>query len=234
MNIFLDIETVPSQLAGVRDLIAQGINCPGNITKAESIAAWEAEKKPALIEEQWLKTSFDGALGHIAVIGVAFDDDEPVTIYSPNWLDREADMLSEAFELIHSRCAANMGNRPLFVGHNVVDFDFRFIFQRAVMLGVKPTPFIPFNAKPWDDEKVFDTMTRWAGVRNSVSLDKLSSVLGFGGKGDMDGSKVWGAVRDGRIGEVASYCADDINKTRSVFKRMTFAQASQQVELLAA
>lgn len=224
MDIHLDIETVPSQLPSVRDLIAAGINCPGNISKPESIAAWEADKKPGLVEEAWLKTSFDGALGHVAVIGLAFDDEEPVEIWSPDWLDREADMLREAFDMIHERCSRNLGDRPIFVGHNIVEFDFRFLFQRAVMLGVKPTPFIPFSAKPWDD-KVFDTMVRWAGARGAVSLDKLSGVLGFGGKGDMDGSKVWAAVREGRIAEAAEYCGDDIRKTRGVYKRMTFAEA---------
>jgi hypothetical protein len=223
MEIHLDIESCPSQIAGVRDLIAAGITCPGNISKAETIAAWEHDKKPGLIEDAWLKTSFDGALGHVAVIGLAFNDETPVTVWSPDWLDREADMLQEAFDLIHDRCSANLGDRPIFVGHNIIGFDFRFLFQRAVMLGVKPTPFIPFGAKPWDDQKVFDTMVQWAGARDSVSLDKLSSVLGLGGKGDMDGSRVWAAVREGRIADVADYCADDIIKTRGVYKRMTFA-----------
>lgn len=222
MNIYLDIETCPSQLEGVREMVAEGITCPGNITKAESIAAWEAEKKPALVEEAWRKTSFDGALGHVAVIGLAFDDEEPFSIWSPDWHSNEAHMLREAFDAIHERCSRNLGDRPLFVGHNVVEFDFRFLFQRAVMLGVKPTPFIPFNAKPWDDAKVFDTMARWGGARNPVKLDKLARAMGVGGKGEIDGSKVWDYVRDGLIGQVAEYCENDISMTRGVFQRMTF------------
>ncbi len=223
MNIYLDIETVPSQYPNVRDLLAADITCPGNISKPESIAAWEADKKPALVDAAWLKTSFDGALGHVAVIGLAFDDESPITVWSHDWQGREEDTLREAFDIIHEACSKNLGDRPIFIGHNMINFDFRFLFQRSVMLGVKPTPFIPFSAKPWDDQKVFDTMVQWAGARDSVSLDKLSTVLGLGGKGDMDGSKVWAAVREGRIAEVASYCEDDITKTRGIYKRMTFA-----------
>lgn len=231
MEIYLDIETCPSQLSGVREQIAKGVSCPGNITKAESIATWEAEKKPAAVEEAWRKTSFDGALGHVAVIGLAFNGEEPLMIWSPEWVDREADMLREAFDAIHERCSVNLGDRPLFIGHNIVEFDFRFLFQRAVMLGVKPTPFIPFSAKPWDDAKVFDTMARWGGVKNPVKLDKLVGAMGLQQKGseigeEIDGSLVWDFVKAGRIAEVAKYCGGDIERTRGVYRRMTFAEAA--------
>lgn len=230
MEIYLDIETCPSQLEGVREQLAKGVTCPGNITKAESVAAWEAEKKPALVEEAWRRTSFDGALGHVAVIGLAFDDEEPQTFWSPEWLGRERDMLREAFDVIHERCSHDLGDRPVFVGHNIVEFDFRFLFQRAVMLGVKPTPFIPFSAKSWDDA-VFDTMVRWGGTKNHTKLDKLVGVMGLQKKGseigeEIDGSRVWDFVNAGRIADVATYCGGDIERTRGVFKRMTFANAA--------
>lgn len=230
MEIYLDIETCPSQLEGVREQIAKGVTCPGNITKAESIATWEVEKKPAAVEEAWRKTSFDGALGHIAVIGLAFNDEKPTTLYRGDWVNAEAEVLREAFDTIHDRCSRNLGDRPLFIGHNIVEFDFRFLFQRAVMLGVKPTPFIPFSAKPWDD-KVFDTMARWGGIKNPVKLDKLVGAMGLQLKGseigeEIDGSLVWDFVKAGRIADVAKYCGGDIERTRGVFKRMTFAEAA--------
>ena len=73
--VYLDIETIPSQKEGFRDMI--DIPIPGNIKKLETIAKWEAEEKPKLIEEAYCKTSFNGAYGEIICIGFALDD-EPV------------------------------------------------------------------------------------------------------------------------------------------------------------
>jgi 3'-5' exonuclease len=225
-KIFIDIETCPSQSLGVRADIAATIEPPGNISKAETIAAWHVEKKPALIEEQWRKTSFDGALGHICVIGLAFDDESPISIFSPAWQTDEAVILAEFFTMLDDRIAQQPNVRPTFIGHNVIDFDLRFIFQRAVMLGIRPSRHIPFAARPWDDA-VFDTMTRWAGTKDRVKLDKLAKAMGLQLKGseigeEIDGSKVWDFVRDGRIADVAKYCLGDIERTRGIYRRMTF------------
>ena len=59
---------------------------------------------------------------------------------------------------------------------------------------------------------------------NRISLDKLCKALGLPGKGEIDGSKVWDYVRDGRIAEVADYCADDVRKVWAVYQRMTFTK----------
>jgi hypothetical protein len=225
MLITLDIETCPAQNPAVREEIAATIEPPGNISKAETIAAWHAEKKPIAVEEAWRKTSFDGGLGHICVIGLAIDDFLPVAFYRDDWHASEAAVLREFFGSIDKACAKHPNERPVFIGHNLIEFDLRFIYQRAVVLGVKPSPHIPFNARPWGDSSVFDTMTAWAGARNRVSLDKLAKALGAGGKGDMDGSMVWDAVNEGRIAEVAEYCRDDVAMTRAIYKRMTFAPA---------
>lgn len=77
-------------------------------------------------------------------------------------------------------------------------------------------------ARPWEIDKVFDTMVVWAGHGNSISLDRLCRALGLPGKGYMDGSKVWAAVRDGRIADVIAYCPEGVRKVRDVHRRMTF------------
>ena len=87
---------------------------------------------------------------------------------------------------------------------------------------------IPFKAKPWDDS-VFDTMTAWAGVGNRVSLAKLCKVFDLDAKGteigdEIDGSKVWDFVREGRIEDVAKYCGGDVVRTRAIHKRLTFGE----------
>ena len=54
------------------------------------------------------------------------------------------------------------------------------------------------------------------------SLNKLCQVLNIEQKGDIDGSKVWQAVQDGRIDEVAEYCSKDVERVRAIYKRMNF------------
>ncbi len=225
MNIYLDIETIPTQDQAVIDSIAEGITPPGNISKADTIAAWHAEKKPGLIEEAVAKTSFDGALGHIACASIAIDDEAPVVFYREDWKEEHAEMmvLGDLFGAIRE-ATKGATRKPTFIGHNILEFDLRFIFQRAVILGVRPPACIPFRAKPWGDE-VFDTMNAWGG-RTMVGMTKICRALGIEGKGDIDGSKVWEYVRTGRIAEVAAYCAQDVERTRAMYRRMTFATAA--------
>lgn len=220
MIITLDIETCPCQNPAVREEIRANIKAPAQYKKPESIAQWLEENAEAETEAAWRKTSFDGAHGHIAVIGMAFDDEEPIALYSEDWHADEDEILRQAFQLIDWRLQERPNERPRFVGHNLVGFDLRFIFQRCVVLGVKPSRHIPFAAKPWDD-MVYDTMLRW-NARDFCGLDKICKALGLGGKGEIDGSQVWNYVRDGRIAEVAEYCRKDVQMTRALYKRMNF------------
>lgn len=223
-NLFIDIETCPAQDPAVKAAILATMQPPGNISKAETIELWHIEKKPALAEEVWRKTSFDGSCGHICVIGVAVDDEPPIALCAGGrWVEDERTVLGQLFDLIDSECDKHPNVRPTFIGHNVIDFDLRFIFQRAVILGIEPSRHIPFSARPWDDA-VYDTMTRWAGTKDRIKLDKLAKALGLAGKGDIDGSMVWDYVNAGRIQEVAEYCCDDVSMTRDVWRRMTFNQ----------
>lgn len=228
--ITLDIETTPSVCPEVHALVSETIKPPASMKKAETIAAWEANEKPKAIHEALLKTALDGALGNIAVIGVALNNDEPITFFvdSPEPHEHEVKVLSDFFHFVSEAYTPSSQRAPLFVGHNIVGFDLKFIFQRAVVLGIKPPACIPFHAKPWDDQ-VWDNMLRWSGGDrfNFISQDKLSRILGNKGKGDIDGSMVYPLVSSGRIAEVAEYCADDVLQARSNYKRMTFADYAE-------
>ena len=116
---------------------------------------------------------------------------------------------------------------PVFIGHNIIGFDLRFLLQRSIVLGIVPPSFIPVDPKPWSDY-VYDTMTKWAGASNRVSLNKLCEVFDMPLKGaefdeEFDGSMVWDAISNGEIEKVATYCAGDVYRTREIFKKMTFA-----------
>lgn len=225
MNLYLDIETIPTDRQDVRDYIASTVTHPGNISKPETIAKWNEESRPAAIEEAVNKTGLDGAFGRVCCIGFAIND-ESVRVLSS--ADDELRLLSEFSDEIASAIQLNERLSTTVIGHNVSAFDLRFLVQRFIVNGIRPPEVIQraAQAKPWESDKVFDTMVQWAGAGNRVSLDKLCLALSIPSpKGDLDGSKVWDYVKAGRMEEVADYCCRDVEATRTVHRCMTF-QAS--------
>ena len=223
MNLYIDIETCPGQKEGFRDAIE--VKPPGNIKKPESIQKWMDEKGDSAIEEQYRKTALSGTFGEILCISWALDDEEPELVGRELDGD-EGDLLSQFFERLTDQLEERQqDNRPIptlnWIGHNISGFDLRFIFQRCVVNQVKPSVPLPYDAKPWE---IQDTMIMWAGLHGSdKSLDKVCQALGIEGKGDMDGSKVYQAALAGEYDKIFDYCIDDVNKTRQIFKRLTFA-----------
>ena len=221
----LDIETIPTERKDVREFIAKGIDHPVNISKAETIAKWNEESRPAAIDEAVAKTGLDGAFGRVCCIGYAMDESgAPESIHGDGVESNILTMFNNRLnDLIHS----SMWSATTIVGHNVSSFDLRFLLQRYIVNGVRPHPIIntASRSKPWENEKVFDTMVQFAGVGNRISLDKLCMALGIEGKGGISGADVWPMYQAGKIEEIAEYCRHDVEITRQCFKRMTFAEA---------
>lgn len=249
MNIIIDIETIPDQRPGALDAFIadarENFRAPSTLTKEQAaadlgltdpgeikftskdamLAKWceqfREEKAEEVAEANWRKTSFDGSAGQVVCIAVANDGMPVASIEGMN----ETELLRDFFCWLTD--IHDIRNRPRFVGHNIAAFDLRFLWQRAVILGVQPPIWLPNNPRPWDDSVIFDTMTQWAGTGNRISLDKLCKALGIQGKTEgIDGSLVWDYVRDGRLDEVAAYCRNDVEITREAFRRLTFAEAA--------
>lgn len=223
--VYLDIETIGCDDPTVIEDIAAGITPPKNYSKPETIAKWEAEEKPALVNEAVLKTAFDGGCGRVVCIGWAVDDKPAQAVCGA----LETDILLPFFGAIkeaasfHYRTGST--KQPLiFAGHNIGGFDLRFLWQRAVVNGIKPPSAIPFNVKPWDTS-IADTMLMWnPSPGQKTSLDRLCKALGVPTpKGELDGSKVWEYVKAGRIAEIAEYCKRDVEAVRQCHRRMVFA-----------
>jgi len=214
-KVYLDIETIPSQLDWVREYAKEKTTPPGTIKKAESIEKWYAESYGEAVEETIGKMGFSGASNHIISIGVALND-EPAISFDVRDLDKEEANLRDFFKFLP--------NHAVYVGHNIAGFDLRVIRQRAITLGVPLHRGVPWFAKPWENNP-FDTMVQWDS-KNFTKLDILARAFGVGGKGGMDGSKVYGAWQEGRIDEIAQYCREDVEMTRAVYKHMAQEQAS--------
>lgn len=235
--LYLDIETIPTQRDDVRDYLSgslrddllqamEAVRAPANYKDADKIAEYCAEKKKALqdsfaqdLQKKIEATGLDGSFGHVFCIGWAFDGFDAQTVYGTS----EHAVLNEFSRLATVRPSEQ--HSTTVIGHNVSAFDLRFLTQRFIVNGIRPPMVIAraAAAKPWESEKVFDTMVQWAGVGNRISLDKLCLALSIPSpKGDLDGSKVWQYVQDGRHEEIALYCERDVEATRAVHRRMTF------------
>lgn len=221
MRLFLDIETIPTVDPEAIAEIAAGVLPPGNMSKADTIAAWEVDKKPGLVEEAVRKTSFDATFGRVCCIGWAFEDAPPATVMTPALEERE--MLASFCTAVLTKAVRNE-SRLEVCGHNV-SWDLRFLLQRCIVHGVKPPHHLQacMTAKPWSDS-INDTMLMWNPERERrISLDRLCKVLGVPtSKGEMDGSKVWDAYQAEEYEKIATYCAADVEATRKVFHRLSF------------
>jgi hypothetical protein len=237
VNLYLDIETIPTQRQDVcnyleeslRDeltLALESVCAPSNYKDADKIAEYCASKKAALqaefvsnLQQKINATGLDGAFGQVFCVGWAAEDDEPTTSYGMD----ERTVLENFGKSLRVR--AGEQHTTTVIGHNVSAFDLRFLQQRFIVNGIRP-PFViarAAQAKPWEMDKVFDTMVQWAGVGGRISLERLCLALSLPSpKGELDGSKVWQFVQDGRHDEVARYCERDVQTARAVHRRMTF------------
>lgn len=237
MKLFIDIETLPTTDGSVIEAIAAKITAPANYKKPESIAEWERENKAQAVLDAVAKTSVDGMYGRICCICYAFDDGEVFSVHGND----EKTLLEQFYSHVYDKTTDEVGGYltdipTTVVGHNVAGFDLPFLKHRSIINGVKPPAAIlkAMNARPWDN-CIADTMLMWSSdSQKRASMDKLCQALGMDGKGDFDGSMVaatW--PTDPHV--VVEYCCADVERTRSLYYRMTFdARCNKTTECMRA
>ncbi|MCB1717543.1 MAG: hypothetical protein KDK05_20660 [Candidatus Competibacteraceae bacterium] len=193
--------------------------------KPETIAAWEQNEKPALIEQKYRKACFDAITGEIVCIAWAVDGD-PVDCLGCRRGETESQLLATFFDTLQTQIDVATRNathsRPViqFIGHNIINFDLPYIWRRAKLLGVKLPGYWPRpSVAPWRLE-AFDTMLEWAGNRGTVSLDSLCQAFGVKGKDGMSGDQVYDYWQAGRYDEIESYCRDDVMRVIQLHELM--------------
>jgi predicted PolB exonuclease-like 3'-5' exonuclease len=190
---FLDIETVPTDLS----LQENGL----------------LEAQIQLNEAELLKKlSLSAVTAKIICICYAV---EPPVGCEVQALQGEETEIINAFWKLAADC-------NLFVGHNILDFDLRFIYQRSIIHQIKPSRDLPFAR--FRNAPIYDTMQEWSKWgREHASLDTLSKALSIPSpKESLDGSKVYPYYRSGKLAEIVEYCKRDVDSTRQVYRRLTF------------
>lgn len=230
MRIYLDVETLPSQAAGARELAAQGVKPPATHKKPETIRKWWEEEGERAIEEAYRKQALDAASGELCAIGFCNDDSEPTSIVRMQH-ETERDFIQRVFDGIQELLDTAATVAPdghhfpddvFFICHNA-PFDLGFIWRRCIVHGIRPPFPIPRPAAR-DGKDFGDTMTLWAGYRNTISLDRLCRALGVKSpKADgMDGSQVFDKWLAFEYDLVGDYNAEDVRATRECWWKMNF------------
>jgi predicted PolB exonuclease-like 3'-5' exonuclease len=120
---------------------------------------------------------------------------------------------------------------PQLVSWNGSGFDLPVLHYRALFHGIAAPRYWDMG----DDDRDFkwnnyisrfhsrhiDLMDLLAGYQNRAfaPLDDVAQLCGLPGKLGMDGSKVWQAWCDGKIGAIRDYCETDVANTLLVFLR---------------
>lgn len=217
-RLYLDIETLPAS-----DDRREALKILYEKKKAKK--GKKEEYDVADFEQYLLGTSFDGSFGRILCIAFAIDDGEVECL---NGSEDEAEMLREFWRIVDS-ISNPTGNGQWtdygiqFIGHNVMDFDLRFIYQRSIVNRVKPT--INLNFARYRDYPIYDTMREWTKwSMSSIGLEHIALALGIPTPKDgIDGSQVFDFFKKGKVKEICEYCKRDVEATRAVYKRMTFS-----------
>lgn len=216
--VYFDSETIPNQDPDYLAHVLKYIKAPAKLKKKESIEKWMDEERNQAAWDKVAKTSFDGGRGHICTISWAKNDSSIYTRHART-VEDERLVLQDFFEDL------NPYKQETLVGHNVLQFDIKFMTHRAIMLKVElPKPHKwPRDPKTWD-KSVFDTMTAWAGGRDFIKQNELCNILGIEGKGDFDGSMVAEAWARGEHEKIMEYCPDDVRQVREIHKRFLISE----------
>lgn len=208
----LDCETIPLITDEIRQEVADSIRVPGSYSKPETIANWEAQVKPGLVEAELARGGLDATRGRLLAFTCAVDDEDPQCLIGGD----ERTLLETAMARI-----SDMPAGTIYVGFNHANFDLPFIRRRAWANGLA-VPRRPYKLKPWDDG-ILDLMLLWSPEREGrISLDKLCRVLGVPSPkaGGFTGADVWPAYQRGELDKIQQYALADVVATRECFRRM--------------
>ena len=178
------------------------------------------------------RTALSGDFGRILCIGFADDDGlGGVTRGCLGWDESRKQFNCDERRTLLAFWQMLRGFRPgvdRIVGHNLFDFDLKFIYKRSVIHGVRPSVELSFAR--YRNQPLYDTMHEWErwGYGSKISLDRLARVLSLPtSKADgVDGSQVSQLFSAGEHEAIYNYCLRDVELTRLIYRRMTFAEDS--------
>jgi len=219
-RIFLDIETLPAKPELWKALPAEAREEIGSKPKRGA-----GGRKS---EDAYRRSALSGEVGRVLCIGLIVEHSGTENSLVLGWdeaanrfSDDEPALLRSFWEQMRDFDAST----DLVIGHNVLDFDLRFIYQRCVVHRVKPSVELSFRR--YANRPVFDTMQEWSkwSRQDSLSLDRIARALGLASSKSpsISGALVYDRYVEGKHRLIRDYCLADVVLTRQVYRRLTFA-----------
>lgn len=160
------------------------------------------------------KGALDAMSGRVVCIGMLIDHGQMVS---------EIVLADEDERRLITHFWGTVAPGDVLVGHNVLDFDLRFLRQRSWILGIQPSRTL--DTRKYYSGDVIDTLQLWTnwGNKKGVTLDALGLALGCGGKTGNGGNvaQMW-AERD--IDSIKTYCQEDVRLAYRIFCRLTYRE----------
>jgi len=212
MKLFFDIETIPADEKFKILAIELGL---AKLKRKASTANKTLKITKKLKEEIFRNSALSGDFGRILCIGYALGDSQVEVI-----LGDEPEIIRRWWQIADKA--------DLFIGHNIIDFDLRFIFKRSIIHKIKPSAkHLNLSFARYRNFPIYDTMREWEkwNPESFISLDTLAQILGLESskKGGIDGSQVYNFYLAGKYQEIYDYCKKDVSLSRLIYKRMTFS-----------
>jgi predicted PolB exonuclease-like 3'-5' exonuclease len=202
----IDIETLPASSDKNQDLL----------------------KTIKLSETELSKTALNGDFGRILCIGFIDEKfDGRLNSGVIGWDEEIGEFNKTEREILVEFWQMMSGFRPNYdriVGHNIFDFDLRFILKRSRLHQVKPS--VDFSFARYRNQPIYDTMYEWEcwNFGTKISLDRLAKIFSLPSSKseEINGSRIYEYFQSGNHQEIRDYCLEDVKLTREIFRRMTF------------
>lgn len=177
------------------------------------VDASQRDEVEAITKKPYEYTSLDGNFGRIFCIG--YIKEPPKQEKASILKGTEKEILTQFWKIAR--------NVDLFIGHNIFEFDLRFIYKRSIIHNIKPSRNLNFAR--YRSEPIYDTMREWEkwSIRGQTSLDTLAKIFHFPtSKDKMNGSEVYQAYLDKKFTDIYKYCKKDVELTRKIYYKMNF------------
>lgn len=158
---------------------------------------------------QNINLSMDNIIEERAIICLCYKWEGENTVHSITWEDGDDKKAVQQFLKIAEEADE-------LVGHNIVDFDTKFILTRAIKHGILAIP----------KYVTYDTLKKARSYFNfnSNKLDYISKFLGFEGKKSHRGMALWDDVilnnDKEALKEMVEYCKQDVVETEKVYNKL--------------
>lgn len=217
-TIALDIETIPNE--AMIELLPEPEIAIGNIKDTAKIEAKRHEAKRKQVDEMAIRPE-TGMICSYAFYGDGVNETRQLENISAA---DEILLINDIFDMI------KVGKDPaLIVTHNGIEFDFPYIYKRALINNIDIDDFKPYHVPPltyWtiryntlDHCDILKVWNNWSNNTKNSSLNYLSQLLLGDRKTKRDYSQYLQYIKDGKQSVIAEDNRCDAILTYQLYKK---------------